>query len=280
MSAQRRASVKSVLFWGGTGYSSILSNADDLKSGGGVGYEFGVGYEWSKKNFMVHAGVELQGINGVLKKDDFVHTLALVDDDWMAPGGGEAYIGKFYFSEIKDRNHIGYVNIPLMLGFNYNGFYFLAGGKVGVNVYGGNTAKNSVKIAGDYEEHPDEVEDVPIHGFGTTSEKNKYSVKTALNYGLSLEMGMNLRLAPDKNSKWRYRVGLFADYGLANLNTKSYSEELLINRGTGINSQPALNSLLRTKDYKNTAFNSLFVGVKFTMILGLKEQADCRCSWE
>ena len=261
-----------LLFWTGGGYSSLSSDSN-VPSSGRVGYEVGAGYELRFRNFIMHTGFELQGINSAFVPDDFIHTrYPLVDTQ------GDLFTGIFYFAKISDYNSLGYVNIPLMFGFSSKKIYFLAGAKVGVNLFGKSTVKSLVKSVGDYDEISiDHLEDIPHHSFFTREEKNVYPIKMKLNYTASFEVGMNMKPWSKKLSS---RLGLFCDYGLANIHSNSYSDDLIWNKGSDLPYLPTLGSTIRSSDFRNNTLNSLFVGVKFTLLFGLEGKRDCRCAWE
>jgi len=279
--AQTVRNKHNIAFWGAGGYSNILNNAHDVRSLGGVGFGVGGGYELHRRNFIFQTGLELQNLRGVLSLDDFVHTrVNMIDTE------GDSYRGNFYFTENRDIYSLGYLNIPLMFGFQGQRFYFLAGGKVGINVFGNSSSRGTIRATGDYPDLLGVFENMPNHFFDTRQARFDSPVEMRLNYMLSAEIGRVFRV-----SNITYRLALFCDYGLANIHNNSYRENLLVNEipmsempvfGDMVGFLPApyyrpmLNSLVRSTMLENNFLNSLFVGVRLTMVIGLPERRECR----
>ncbi len=271
VSAQGRSSL---IVWGEGGYTNMFNDADNIKSLGRAGFGIGGGYEWRKKSFIIHAGAEFVQFNSVLQMDDFIYELALTDTE------GDPYTGKFYFSDNKDRYQLGYINIPVMLGLHFNKFYFMAGGKTGFNVYGKSKMDYGAISAGDYPQFIEDFENMPNHFFDENKVKSSSSVKTKINFALSAEAGISLRSAAEKKSNISYRLAVFCDYGLVNIRDNSYAEDLILDRGNGMPYQPGLNSFIRTAELKDKHLNTLFTGLKFTVVFNLGEKRGCNCLWE
>ncbi len=270
--AQPRESQHHVAIWGMGGGSAFFEDAGQIRSGicgtGGLG----VGYEWARKHFILQTGLDFSCLRGNLQMDDFVHEVPMVDTE------GQEYTGRYYFNENEDVYSLGYLQIPILAGARFGKFYFLAGGKIGVNLYGTSNVENLVKSTGQYDEFIGEFENMPNHGFETCEAKADYSVKTGLNCAASLEMGWQL-LESEKKFPWMCRLGIVCDYGILDIHTDSYSEPLIKEVSGMPYYWPAMNSLVRSDFFSGKSLRPLFVGVKFTVLFALPKKYDCHCDW-
>ncbi len=261
--------LNNIIVWGSGGYSSLLHADKDISSPGGLGGGVGVGYELHYKKFLFHTGLEFTYLNPTLRMSDFIH-----NQEGLMDTEGELYTGHFYFKENTDKYKLGNFNLPLMFGLRSGKVYFLAGTKLGLNLFGNSTVESQVTATGTYDRFIEDFENMPNHNFGTTNEKHDYSVKLNFNCTASLEAGTYL--GNNKNAdKTQYRLAVFCDYGLLNVNNNP--EENLILYSNEVNFyQPYLNNYLKSSDRR---VNPLYVGLKFTVIFGVESKKDCMCDF-
>ncbi len=277
--------------YGGAGYSALLHNYEGSSVPGGGAGMLGVGYFMKhKSNFNFRTGLEFMYLNSTTKLDDF------------------GYSGDFKYSDANKQNHVMQymmnfakyreaqnrmsLNIPIMFGAQIQQFYFMAGAKVGLGLMGNYTMKSDVTTSLRDPELIDDMGNMPTHDLETYSAKYGSNLNFGLDVAVSAELGICLDeyfpataleygSGKDKR-KLSYRVGAFVDYGVMNINANK-SNALLLNfpgmqdLGDGSFSVPVENvaqvqnnSLLsHAKDGKTAALNSLVVGAKFTVLLGL-----------
>jgi outer membrane protein OmpA-like peptidoglycan-associated protein len=180
-----------------------------------------------------------------------------------------------------------------MFGSEFNQIYFLAGAKVGLGLMGNYSMKSDVTTSLRDPELIDAMGNMPTHDLGTYSAKYGNSFSFGLDLAVSAEVGFCLDdyfpasaleygSGKDKR-KISYRVGAFFDYGVLNCNTTKTNAMLLnfpgmTDLGDGSFSVPVKNisevqnnNLLSVaaNGKKNVSLNSLVVGAKFTMLLGV-----------
>ena len=261
------------VIWVNTGYSSLLSSETSIQDIGKIGVAIGGGYEWRISNFILQTGVEFHLHNSAMKLDDFTHIEKDLIDSELDP-----YDGKFKFTENKDHYRLGNLNIPLQLGFSFaKKYFFLAGGKLGINLFGTSRIESGVTSSGAYPQFFDDFENMPNHLFDSQKKENTQEIKTALNYMVSAELGTNLKSSSEKNSKLSYRISLFADYGLANIYAGE-GKALIYNQGSNYY-QPFLRSFLDSDILRNRHVSSLYTGIKLTILIQGRDKYDCRCNW-
>lgn len=256
-----------LLLWGGVGYAGLTNDVADMHNVGGLGTDLGIGYEWQHKKLLLHTGVGFQYFGPAWKKDNFIFEQDRVDSE------SQVYTARYYFQENRERIHLGYINIPLMIGMNIKRFYFLAGGKVGLNVYGKSRMDNVTVSTGDYGEFIDDFENMPNHGFDEYVFESDYPVSLNVNLALGAEAGITFK-PEETDSRLSYRVALWGDYGVLNVQNKTYNEELLWMTD---NSFPMLNSLIRTAG--SAVVHPLSFGLKLTLVWGFEGRRPCMCDW-
>lgn len=276
--------------YGGAGYSALLHGIEGTSVPGGGAGMLGVGYFMKhKSNFNFRAGVEFMYLNSMTKLDDM------------------SYVGDFVYSDANKQNHIMQhmmnfadykeqqnrlsLNIPIMFGAQFQQFYFLAGAKAGVKLLGNYSMKSSVTTALSDPELIEDMFNMPTHGLETFDAKYGNSLNFGLDVAVSAEVGVclddyfpasALEYGSGRNKKAiSYRVGAFVDYGVMNINNNK-ANALLLNfpemqdLGDGSFSVPVNNiknvqnnSILATQKGRESNLNSLVVGAKFTVLLGI-----------
>lgn len=267
------------------GHSSFsLKDAPGFTASGSWGGGFEAGYELNVRAFILQFGAECTYLNAGLGLKDFTQQIDLMDDD--NPSG--SYTGNYAFSGNSDRYRFANLNIPLMVGFRVRRFYLLAGGKVGFNLFARNTTTTTVLSTGTYPDFIDDFENMPNHSFGEMKETGEFAGRFPGNAYLSGEVGFYLnesysasktkyRVAAS-GSKIRFRVAVFADYGLMNLRVNKINESLTLKREDVASPyRPYLNGFIRSENMRGTLINNLFVGVRFTVLFGLEKEPGCGC---
>ncbi|MBR1929026.1 MAG: OmpA family protein [Paludibacteraceae bacterium] len=258
---------------GGLGYSALMyKNLPDAKWKGFLGGNLQVGYEWHYKRFMLHTGLELSSINSWNTRGDFSdHQLM----DYTDPTGTYKLDETFAFSKYTERQAMGQVNIPLMFGGKFGNFYFLAGAKAGLPVWGTAATYTRLSTSATFDDLIGEMKNFESHDLYTADEKKTHSFKKSFyNIQASAEIGMyldqympNNALALNNNKKTpvSYRLSVFADYGITPcVETSADKANTVTNMAYP--RQFTLNSIYTTGKVN---VNSLLVGVKFAVLFDL-----------
>ncbi len=279
--------------YGGGGYSALLHGIEGSSVPGGGAGMLGVGYFMKhKSNFNFRAGLEFMYLNSTTRLDDFDYSGKYIYKDQQVQQDMMYVLSSAKYREAQNRMSL---NIPIMFGAEFNQFYFLAGAKAGLGLLGNYSMKSDVTT---YLVDPtliDNLENMPTHNLNTQEAKYGSKLKFGLDVALSLEAGICLDEyfpasaleygAGKEKRKLSYRVGAFVDYGLMNIN-KNSPNGLLFNfpdmkdNGDGSfevplanieNGQFQNNSILSVKNSegKLANLNSLVVGAKFTVLLGI-----------
>ena len=266
-----------------------------MLGGGGMA---GLFYNLQYKHLLFHTGF---GVNYTFNRNNF----AIQD---MSAGIAEYPTMQYQYTF---ENHIatttyGVGYVPIMLGLNYEKWYFLAGAKLGVLSFANSVSSHSdVTLWAMDDEIIDPLEGLYTHEMGTYPlESAKTSLDfTPFNVMLSAEVGITLnkrtwlnekeRKKYDRAQRYRnarkkksfkqlttYRLSLFADYGLSNIRPAYVANPapyMGLEQGgiLALNSisDMQLQSIYGYEPYKESILNNLFVGIKFTMQVEIPKKA-------
>ena len=281
----------SIDVWGGGGYSLLMHDIENSKPLGGGGGLFGFGYEWEYKKFLLNLGAEFMYLNSTTRINDFKIDASLTYND---PYNTD-YVMNYYmnFDHAKEAHNAGYANIPLLIGLKFDRYYFLAGAKLGLGVFGNYSSNANLTTMAEDPQLIDPFTNMPNHTLTTSQVKSNGSLGFNMDLKASAEFGLYLNewfpkkalQLPNKNkTPISYRLALFCDYGFLNINKNSTTNPLIyfpdiIDNGNGTHTlvgnginNVQMNSLLTTTAATNNPLNSLLVGVKFTVLFNVKPE--------
>ena len=301
--------------YGGAMYSNFLHDVENSKTPGGGGGMVGVQYMlkkhkpgdmYAKKMFTFAVGFEPMFINSSTKLNDFDYygpmtykddVRSLVMDYNMA------------FSNYTEKHNQFRINVPIMFGGQIDRYYFGLGAKAGVGLIGSYSTKSDITITATDPELVDVIGRVPDHNLDYVKAKGKGKVNFDMDVTVSAEFGVVMdewmpaaaMLIGEKKKQipMSYRLGVFIDYGVMNLNpnldnkimagneksapltTFQYADGstvpgplhgstvTLASNYTGVSP----NSLLASDRWGGASrLNSLCVGAKFTMLFQVYPQ--------
>ena len=264
----------------------------------GGGLNANLFYNLQYKHFLLHTGF---GINYTFNRNQF-------DIENISASIVEYPTMKYHytFNDFVGNTNYGVGYIPLMLGVNYEKWYFLAGAKFGLLSFASSSRSESdVTIWGTDEDIIDPLEGLHTHAMQTYHvEGTKTSLNfTPFNAMLSAEVGLTLnkyvwlkakeRQKYDRAQRYRnarkkktfkqlttYRLSLFADYGLTNIRSDYQANDApyqASNEGgiVSLNSITDMNlhSAFGHEPYRESKINNLFVGLKLTMQVEMPKKA-------
>lgn len=268
----------------GVGYSALLNQSALGKSSGLAGGKLQVGYEWNYRRLLVHTGIEFASVNDRATLAPFTRQIPYT----IGLPAGQPMQEHFEFLSYGETQYMGQVNIPVQVGGIFSDrYYFLAGARIGLPVlHGGSTTArvhtwltDPSLIGG--------LDEVPVHDAYTSTEQASHTWAAAtVNAQISAEVGVVLNSFFQKRQKGkagsrqrpaarnqkkqkksiRYRVGLFADYGLTSSSRPAASPVDIV--------AVAEPRTIVMNDYfqaSQSAAHSLLVGAKFAVLFQLNE---------
>lgn len=271
----------------GIGYSSLLTNHPLSVCPGSAGGHLQVGYEWQRRQFLLHTGLEFALLNGKTRLQPFALQTPYVES-------GVEMVENFHFLDFTERQAVGQLSIPVMAGGMFQDrYYFLAGVKIGMPVYANTKTTTTLQttlsdptLIGELGEQGD----IPAHNLWTSNEVAEASPAGRVNVQASAEVGISIngflpqkkatkrpapRTAGRKKKKqplpYYFRVALFCDYGLTNALSAAEGMQRICTQ-KGEQSYPAVvsaprNVQLGTLAESDARYNSLLVGVKFAALI-------------
>ncbi|MDU1890369.1 MAG: outer membrane beta-barrel protein [Dysgonomonas sp.] len=198
--------------YAGGGLSTLSYEAATGKKSDGAGGNLGVGYTYFfADNLGVNTGVEFALYNAKVKREAFNDVSRYLTDS----SDGEIYD---FYSSIKnyeEKQEAMYLNIPLMLQFQYgekNKLYASAGVKIGIPVNAKyKSSASEITNKGFFYDTGNWAEDQEFRGFGTYSDYNyEEDIDFKIAYMFSAELGMKWQLT----DKMGLYTGAYIDYGL------------------------------------------------------------------
>lgn len=269
-----------IALWLNGGATSYIDNIEESGLAIGGGGALGVGYELQVNHFLMDIGAEFQYGSTFINMNPYT-----VDVPGLVDSEGDQYDGHFNFHERQDVTNVGYVNVPLLFGGQFNKFYFLVGAKLGLSVLTSSQINSFVKATGTYDKFIGEFENMPNHNFGTTEHSMPSPVTFNMDVRASLELGY--RIVPGSGSgdeyavpsPVTYRIAAFCDYGVLNANSGNNTLDYATVPANGDVNNIAMNHVYMSSLAQGKMINNLFCGVKFTVLFQLPTPKNCRCDF-
>ena len=270
----------------GVGYSSWLVNHPLAKSPGLAGGNLQIGYEWQRRRFLLHTGLEFASLNSRTRLQPFELRTPYTES-------GVDMLEHFKFRDFTEQQIAGQVSVPVMAGGIFQDrYYFLAGIKVGMPVYANTRTGSTVQTTLSDPTLIGELEgDIPEHHVQTTGEEWSSSLRGKVNVQAAAEIGISINgFLPQKKAvrkpvpaqrgkkkkqplPYYFRVALFCDYGITNALAAAADAPLgTVQREQGDITAPASVGAprevqLASLGQAGARYNSLLVGLKFTALL-------------
>lgn len=274
--------IHNIYFWGGAGYSGMLSSFPQAESGigyngtfgnqfvGGGGGLIGVGYEYKYKHFLLSAGPEFRVFSSADKL-----RLGAPYDVMMSEYN---QVKHYQFTEMKETQVIGQLMLPILFGGTFDKVYFKAGAKVGYTLlHNYNQQGLLTTTLTDPNAYDPNWGNIPSHqlesDMGYMSHgKNPFGldVSVSAEVGLNLDQMCNAEWRKNNEEKarpFRMRLALFADYGVLNMGVGSAEVPFAV-----ANEQTIATTSLHQSEWASTGVHSLMVGVKFTAMIQMNKE--------
>ena len=213
---------------------------ETLQRSNGLAPGLGVGYRYMWKHLLIDVGL------GVQYRYRWNRPYQI--EDIQAPSvdiEGYDYIGHHSWTDrLQKMQHIG-VQLPLMIGGEWSGFYFLVGAKANLDVWGGRAEQGLYSLYGEYDRYIDPFSGMPENGFMAEEAYATNPVKMSLGWDVRVcgEIGYRIHHTA-RNTDPIWYIGAFAEYGV----------------------------LSAAETYR-----PLLVGARLTMLLPLPTRHACNC---
>ena len=272
--------------YGGGGYSSLMHKIDESNVAGGGAGMIGIGYLMKhKSNLNFNAGLEFMFLNSSTTMNPMNYDADYIYSDAILNNHNVKY--HLQFNDFREQQNRISLNIPIMVGAQFDAIYFLAGIKAELGLMGNYSSKSNYTTFIDDDMLIDPLENIYSHGLGTYPAVGKDKLKFGLDLTASAELGLCLdKWMPEKAKEFgggearrniSYRFGLFVDYGFLNINKNTTTDILLKTPGTEVNGdkviipekeidQINLRSVFNSALAESNPVNSFVVGAKFSVL--------------
>ena len=249
----------------GAGTLNQKNALQQLTGGGGAGLD--VTYNMEYGHLLFVTGLDFRFLNSTSN-----YGFQAIRQD-KTYGAEYAYL----FDKLTEARNMMQLGLPIMLGAQFDKFYFLLGAKVGITLW------NNYKQKGLYDIVVTDPAFLEPYGMGIheisgeTEQPIKFrqpELSLAAEFGIDLDEWLQAQPDPKKKTKVRpgerlpfgrehihYRVGLFAEYGVLNTNATPAAYPTVFSPDA-VEVQKT-NTLLAMNG--DTKLNNLFVGAKFTV---------------
>jgi len=281
----RSRSSNSIALWTNAGYSSVMNHSPETRAIGGVGCAIGIGYEHrARSGFLLQTGFELSLYNSLMRRNDTLHIVPMVDTE------GRDFDGLFSFENINSRQRLVNMGPTLMIGAQLqNNFYFLLGGKVKINIHGTERTNSNVTKRARYDniigdDHDGILSDMPNHGLRADQRSHDRLLNINPLFIGSVEVGRVIFTGNSRDSRhrgtgnfgnhgnMRVRLSVFCDYGFSPVSRSN--NDLIINNSHTSEYTPQITGFLN-HDVNSRLINTLFVGVKLTILFDTPRRCHC-----
>lgn len=265
-------------------YRAVIARENfDMKSSLGGGGGLGFVYEMrAGEHFLLDVGVGGNSAWTRFKVPDRRYVLHN-----MLDSEGEVFDYVYDVQHRRDAYWVTSIQVPLLLGGQWDRFYFLAGAKFDMALFSTATTVAEVSTLGDYKQYITPLHNIPAQGFRDNMpfvQQQRVSFKP--NVTASLELGCRLGdIYKDKgfdvpNQTVQYRIAVFADYGI--LDPHIATDKALMHVPATYNVDNPLDGLnacdvMAAKEVTDIRgyFNTFMVGVKFTVLFQLPKSKSC-----
>ena len=272
--------------------------------GAGALYELRVGSAGSKAQFLLNVGLGVAGGKTRFSQNGtYLDSIPNQPDQEEAfgypEGGDESLYLLDYFYKVKNRRDqykTLALQIPIMIGVQYQRLYALAGAKAYVHLLPKNHYADALVTT--YGRHHAiesfKFDDNRMQFFTDREiQNNNSNVLQMIDVDLSLELGYRFGVVtnatgfdvPKRNIE--YRLALFADYGLMDIRSKKNAgkplelpEAYTIDPTGETNPMVdypnlTMRDIMSTDGFAKNAVNNLVVGVKFSVLFHIPEPGAC-----
>lgn len=247
---------------GGLGYTSLQEEVPDFTPSGDLGGVVGFGYEFRNNSLWISAGLQL----------NFHRSKATLEEyKFNTPGydtqGKEVTL--HYLVNERDEQKWQFIEIPIMVGWYFKGFYIGAGPKVGYSLNSRIVSSGTYDLSATNELYGIEFKDMPEHGYRQYDFEGEHVASLKPMISLIGEIGYDLLSAVPTRSQLCHvlKLGFYFEYGL-----NSMVEPVSSNKRLQIDTKDATKAVVNpylasgmTEKYRVVPF---YTGFKITYLVG------------
>lgn len=214
------------------GYSALEENVDAVSTNGNFGGLVGLGYEFRRSHFWISVGGQLQMHHSAMESvdrkfyKDSPHWPTTITGEPMRALDDQSprkLFDPIYYVSQTDQQEWNTIDVPLMLGFYDNGFYFGLGAKAGFSFFSQVKTIGTYKLVADYDRYVGEFKDMPEHGLTSYNYEGKQKVNLYTQCSVLGEIGYDVLSTVASRSMYCQvlKIGVYAEYGILGVRNNS-----------------------------------------------------------
>ena len=261
------------------GYSGLSENIDKVSTSGDFGGLIGAGYEFRRNSFWTSLGVQVQmhRSSTTLMGE---YTFNKEHAGWPVNGQGEKAVGMdqqgrqfdpFYtVKPQKDQQNWNTVDIPLLLGYYYSGFYVGAGAKVGFSFNSRSKTSGTYNLAGDYPTAVGTFRMMNDHGFKDYTYSGDQAIKLKTQCAIIGELGYDVlsTIRTQDHICHVLKIGFYFEYGVLNTVAQAPKDAAPLTINTNDVTQAVINPYFYSTMGSKDRVAPYYVGLKVTYMIG------------
>lgn len=260
-----------IAIWAELPYSTYLNSTDFVSMAPGTAPTVGFGYKLYYNRLIFSTGMEMQYAymqNGISNKEIIA---SMLDTE------GEPFSMHAYLTDGDDYVQSLSVGLPLLLGFEYERFYFLVGPVLQYNVFGRSAASYSLRTTAEYDAFVDHFADMPNHLLisGQPVVSSVQPVSLGFNALAHFEVGACVNTFHWKRGydvrmpQARILLSAYVECDVLGIGHGRVSGSMLDFVQTDKGPQFVVNPVLTSKDAADAAFRRLNVGAKLSVMIDM-----------
>ncbi len=247
------------------GYTSLSDNIQEVTSFGGFGTAAGLGYEFRHEGFWMNVGGQFQLHNSRSEIDEYVLNLEGLDTQQ-----DRKPVTLQYRFHQKDEQRFTFVDIPVMFGYYYQGFYIGGGAKASIALSANTSTRGDFDLRYIYPQYID----MPTPAVDNSSFSSSRKINPKVGGAFIGEMGYDI-LATQRtrgNVCHILKIGFYFEYGINNIISGVAGAERITfphtnDYGETIATRPEVKPYYAS-DIKGQRVVPYFLGAKITYMFG------------
>ena len=264
------------------GYPFVFDDFVETENLGEFSSDLGLSYGFRLNSFWFECGV---GYQYLASNAEYAVSGT---DVLMYDTQGKEMLMHYEFNRAVDWQNFSFVNIPIIFGYYYNGFYLGGGPKLGFGVNLVEISDLYYTTSATYNQYIEDFVGMPNHYYTTSKESCREKLNFNISLGAIFEIGYDFfELINSGHTTYSsLKLSVFAEYMFLNLGSDNDNKSLLLYDID--ESNPSKIKLLpfyyikASGEGRVTPFHSVIVGAKLSWMINLphKQCKNCPRVWK
>ncbi len=227
----------------------------------GAGCGIGFVYQYQRNHFILETGLEGKFAYNPVGVADSLVQINMIDTK------GTPFIYNGYIKDRVDISKNFSLNLPLMVGFEADYFYGLIGAKLNCALFSRTRQTAQLATTGDYDIFYETLENMPTHGF---HDYGKVESEGSMNYQIDIRIAAEWGTVLYSSNRFvKYRIGVFAEYGILNVR-KSSNNIALISPDVTEYMHVNMNHIYSSSCSLTSPVHNLLCGLRFSVLFNVE----------